>query len=328
MPITSRRKGPYSKSAAQARLNFASRCLKAAWRAMPALAMEAYLIRLLIAERRCLRVRRRGRPEAPSHRWLYPRLRRRRIDVAARLLAIGGRVSPLLLQPVLPAGRSWPGVAQLVGRRAMAAEALNIARWKSAWRALGAAPNDTLHAELLARYAEPHRAYHTQQHLAECLALLDEVRGLAERPSEIEIALWFHDAVYDVHRHDNEAVSASWASTALLDAGAPVDVAERVAALVLATRHSVAPATPDEQLLVDIDLAILGAASARFAEYEAQIRREYAFVPRPVFDDKRGAILAGFLARPALYATAALRDRFEAAARRNLAAAIDSRRGS
>lgn len=201
---------------------------------------------------------------------------------------------------------------------------LDRVSWCAAWRALAGAPSDALHAELLARYAEPHRAYHAQQHLAECLALFDQVRHLAERPGEIEIALWFHDAIYDVHRHDNEVRSADWARDALLDAGAAVDAADRVEALVLATRHSAAPATVDEQLLVDIDLAILGAAPARFAEYEAQIRVEYAHVPVPLFNEKRGAILAGFLARPLLYGTPALGARFEAAARANLQAAIAS----
>jgi len=199
---------------------------------------------------------------------------------------------------------------------------LNEPNWRAAWLALGAVVGDAMHAEVLARYAEQHRAYHSQQHLAECLTLVDEFRHLAERPAEIEIALWFHDAIYDVHRHDNEAASADWARDALLNAGAAVDAAERVHALVLATRHSVAPATPDEQLLVDIDLAILGAAPARFAEYEAQIRVEYAHVPPAVFNEKRGAILAGFLARPVLYGTPALKARFEAAARGNLQGAI------
>jgi predicted metal-dependent HD superfamily phosphohydrolase len=194
--------------------------------------------------------------------------------------------------------------------------------WDAAWRALVAAPSDALHAELLARYAEPHRAYHTRQHLTECLALLDEFRHLAGRPDEIEVALWFHDAIYDVHRHDNEARSADWARDALLDAGAAIDAAERVHALVLVTRHSAAPATPDEQLLVDIDLAILGAVPARFAEYEAQIRAEYAYVPEAIFNEKRAAILAGFLARPALYGAPALRACFEAVARANLQAAL------
>ncbi|HEV6967572.1 N-methyl-D-aspartate receptor NMDAR2C subunit [Roseateles sp.] len=199
---------------------------------------------------------------------------------------------------------------------------LALGPWQAAWQALGANPDDALHAELLARYGEAHRAYHTQQHLAECLALFDEVGHLAGRPAEVEVALWFHDAVYDVHRHDNEARSADLARQALLGAQAPAEVAARVAALVMATRHSVAPATADEGLLVDIDLAILGAAPARFAEYEAQIRSEYAHVPAQVFAEKRGDILAAFLARPAIYACGPLRQRFEAAARCNLAAAL------
>lgn len=200
---------------------------------------------------------------------------------------------------------------------------MRAAAWQKAWAALGAGGSgEALHDALLTCYAELHRAYHTQQHLGECLVLLDEVHGLAERAAEIEVALWFHDAIYDVHRHDNEALCADWARTALLDAGAPADVAGRVAALVLATRHSVAAATGDEQLLVDIDLAILGAAPARFAEYEAQIRTEYAHVPEAIFNAKRGAILAGFLARPVLYGTPALRARFEAVARANLQAAL------
>lgn len=193
-----------------------------------------------------------------------------------------------------------------------------------AWAALGARDGGPVQAELLARYAEPHRAYHSRQHLHECLALFAEFASLAVHPAEVEVALWFHDAVYDVHRHDNEAQSADWARSALLAAGAPADAAGRVAALVLATRHSMAPATPDEQLLVDIDLAILGAAPARFAEYEAQIRVEYAFVPQEVFNEKRGAILASFLARPQLYGTPALRARLEASARANLQAALSA----
>ena len=93
-------------------------------------------------------------------------------------------------------------------------------------------------------------------------------------------------------------------------------------ALITATRHSEVPATPDEQLLVDIDLAILGAAPARFEEYERQIRAEYGFVPETVFRDKRGEILRGFLGRPAIFSTPACTVRFEAVARANLAKAI------
>lgn len=194
--------------------------------------------------------------------------------------------------------------------------------WARAWRDIGAQGDGAnVRDALLARYAEPHRAYHTLQHLEECLALFDEARSLAEHPAEVELALWFHDAVYDPRSARNEQDSADWAVRALRDAGVAEDAAGRVHALVMATRHQAEPQSRDGQVLVDIDLSILGAPPARFAEYEAQIRREYAHVPGFLFRMKRRSILRGFLARPSIYATPELRARFEAGARENLAVA-------
>ncbi|HAV35699.1 MAG TPA: N-methyl-D-aspartate receptor NMDAR2C subunit [Massilia sp.] len=178
-------------------------------------------------------------------------------------------------------------------------------------------------AALLDAYSEPQRHYHTLQHLEECLAHFDALRHLAEHPAEIELALWFHDAVYDIHAHDNEARSADWASSALLAAGLAPDACRRVHGLVMATCHDALPASLDAQLLTDIDLAILGAGPERFAEYEAQIRAEYAHVPQALFLDKRRQILRGFLDREHIFQTQPCRERFEAAARRNLAHAIE-----
>jgi predicted metal-dependent HD superfamily phosphohydrolase len=196
------------------------------------------------------------------------------------------------------------------------------ASWSDAWRALGASADDALLAELLARYAEGQRAYHTLQHLGECLVHLARERDGAERPAEVALALWFHDAIYDVHRHDNEARSADWARQAARRAGLAPEVAERLHALVMAPRHDAQPVGADARLLVDIDLAILGATPARFAEYERQIRIEYAHVPPAVFEPRRCQILGGFLARDPLYLTAPMRTRLEAAARANLGRAV------
>ena len=197
--------------------------------------------------------------------------------------------------------------------------------WPDAWRALRLpVPAPAVLAQVLQRWAEPHRKYHTLQHLGECLALFERDRALAEHPGEVAIAVWFHDAVYDTSRHDNEAESADWARRVLLQAGAPGEVAGRVHAAIMATRHDAAPTTPDAALLVDIDLAILGADARRFDEYERQIRDEYGFVPEARFRAKRGEILRGFLARQSLFATPAYVARFDAQARINLARAIAS----
>jgi len=198
-----------------------------------------------------------------------------------------------------------------------------LATWPAAWQALGVVPDPTLCDRLLAAHAEPQRHYHTQQHLDECLAWFERLQATAERPAEVAIALWFHDAVYDVHgAHDNEARSASWARTELTAAGAAPDVGERVHALVMATQHDALPEGRDAQLLIDIDLSILGASAERFAQYEAQVLAEYAHVPAAVRGPRRRAILQRFLDRPAIYATAAMHALLEAPARRNLTRSI------
>jgi predicted metal-dependent HD superfamily phosphohydrolase len=195
--------------------------------------------------------------------------------------------------------------------------------WRRAWRGLGArSDGDALHATLLAAYAEPQRRYHTRQHLGECLALFDRVATEAEHPAEVEAALWFHDAIYDIGRDDNEARSARSLHDAAREDGVAAEVAGRTAALVMATRHDTAPAGRDAQLLVDIDLAILGASAARFAEYEQQIRAEYAALPEATFRTRRRAVLAALLGRERLYATPRLHEALERKARAQLAATL------
>ena len=197
--------------------------------------------------------------------------------------------------------------------------------WRRAWRALGAAGDGAeVRDALLAAYRDPGRSYHTVQHLRECIARFETCRDLATRAAEVEAALWFHDAVHDVRRGDNERRSADWARAALAAGGAPPRATARVDALVMATAHlaAAAPAGGDAALVVDIDLAILGADAARFAEYERQIRREYAHVPDAEFRARRSAVLAAFLARDPIYRTPRLRDALEARARANLALAI------
>lgn len=195
--------------------------------------------------------------------------------------------------------------------------------WLRAWRGIGArGDGEDLYRALMARYGEPHRKYHTLQHLQECLAHFDAVQGVLPASAEVAAALWFHDAIYDVKRSDNEARSAGWARQAALQAGVAQPVADRLHALVMATRHAAVPVAGDEQLLVDIDLAILGADPVRFAEYERQIRDEYGHVPGWLFKRKRRAILQAFLDRPRLFSTPHFHQALEEAARRNLRLAV------
>jgi predicted metal-dependent HD superfamily phosphohydrolase len=195
--------------------------------------------------------------------------------------------------------------------------------WHRVWRGIGGnGDGEALFSSLVARYSEPHRKYHSLQHLSECLAAFEQVRHLPSHPAEVEAALWFHDAIYEVKRNDNEELSAEWAEREFLEAGAPRAAAALVASLILATKHNALPTTLDAQVLVDIDLSILGAPETRFAEYEQQIREEYAFVPGFLFRRKRRAILRSFLDRPRIYSTPHFNASLEQAARKNLRRAV------
>lgn len=194
--------------------------------------------------------------------------------------------------------------------------------WASAWSDLGLQPPSGLFDQLVRAYEEPQRHYHSLQHLRECLAHFEQARHLAQQPGEVAIALWFHDAIYDVRGKDNERQSADWACRVLASCQANQATLERVERLIMVTRHDATPSEADEQLLVDIDLAILGATPERFAEYDAQVRAEYAWVPGFVYRMKRRGVLKAFLARPCIYSTEHFKARYEAQARRNLAGVL------
>ena len=202
-----------------------------------------------------------------------------------------------------------------------------VQQWEKAWQALGQPADPALRDQLVARWGEPHRCYHSLHHLHECLDLFDQVWGLAQRPGEVALALWFHDAFYDPQRSDNEERSAQWAHGSVMRSGLLPEVADRVHALVMATRHQAPPEGADTQLLVDVDLAPLGAPDREFDESSAQIRVEYAHVPEAQYRTGRIGVLQRFLDRPRLYNTAHFYALLETRARNNLKREIASLAG-
>jgi predicted metal-dependent HD superfamily phosphohydrolase len=200
---------------------------------------------------------------------------------------------------------------------------LDQTRWSRLWSRLGAQGDGlAVFHRLAAAYAEPVRAYHNTTHIIDCLAELDRCRDLARQPDQVEAAIWFHDAVYLPERSDNEVRSARLASEFLGRAGVEPDRCQRVADFILATRHLTMSDDPDTQLLCDIDLAVLGRDAAEFAEFERRIRTEYAWVPAPLYRAARSKVLAGFLARTAIYQTSCFTARYETQARQNLQQAL------
>ncbi|MER7708526.1 hypothetical protein ABTX81_37280 [Kitasatospora sp. NPDC097605] len=199
-----------------------------------------------------------------------------------------------------------------------------LAAWTDLLHRCGAdADPDPAGRELLRRWSEPQRRYHTTDHLRAVLGHVDALAGHAGDPDAVRLAAWFHDAVYRPDRSENEERSAVLAVRALTGLGLPAARVEEVARLVrLTVTHHPAPGDRDGEVLCDADLAVLGGPPQDYAAYAAAVREEYAFVPAPDFRAGRAAVLRQLLALPALYRTPTAHARFDACARTNLAAEL------
>jgi predicted metal-dependent HD superfamily phosphohydrolase len=191
------------------------------------------------------------------------------------------------------------------------------------WKRIGAQGNAAPVFELLrSHYTDKRRAYHNLKHIESCLDELKNVRGRCDNVDAVEFALWFHDVVYDSHAKDNEGQSAALALRVAKDLKLSKSFCRRVEELILSTKHAAIPDGADAQIMVDIDLSILGQSEAVFDKYERNIRREYTWVPESQFRSGRVAILKGFLARPHIFSTEYFREKYEQNARANLARSL------
>lgn len=212
------------------------------------------------------------------------------------------------------------------------------ARWTEALEAArttpadGTAPDPTPYADnLIARYQEPQRRYHTLTHLTAVLDHIDVLeRALAQAGTLapdlalVRLAAWFHDAVYAPDRSENEERSARLAERALTEAGvSPAGTAEVARLVRLTVTHAPAPDDLAGQVLCDADLAILAAPPETYAAYTAAVREEYAFVPEDAFREGRAAVLRQLLALPRLFWTPYGTERWEKAARDNITAELE-----
>ncbi|WP_052863636.1 HD domain-containing protein [Streptomyces niger] len=213
----------------------------------------------------------------------------------------------------------------LRGRWHDAVSALRDAGAGTSGAAPAALPDPAPYADnLLARWAEPQRRYHTTAHLAAVLDRIDELAAHAAEPDVVRLAAWFHDAVYRPDRSENEERSAALAERALPELGIDAERTAEVARLVrLTVTHDPAEGDRNGEVLCDADLAVLAGAPEQYAAYAAAVREEYGFVPDDAFRAGRADVLRQLLALPRLFRTPAGYDKWERLARRNLRTELD-----
>ncbi|MFF5255118.1 hypothetical protein ACFY4K_24170 [Streptomyces leeuwenhoekii] len=210
-------------------------------------------------------------------------------------------------------------MADLDALRSRFARALETARGP------GSGPDPAPYADnLLGRWQEPQRRYHTLTHLTAVLDHIDVLQEYADDPDLVRLAAWFHDAVYLPDRSENEERSARLAERALPEAGVSEAKTAEVARLVrLTVTHDPAEHDRDGQVLCDADLAILAAPPSGYAAYTAAVREEYHFVPGDAFREGRAAVLRHLLELPRLFRTPYGREKWEATARYNLTSELE-----
>lgn len=191
----------------------------------------------------------------------------------------------------------------------------------------GGQPSEAVAAELLARWSEPQRRYHTVDHLRAVLAVVDAHAGAAADPDLVRLALWGHDAIYDPRAPGdaNEQASAILSARLLHRCSVPAAAVAEVTRLVrLTAGHSVAGGDRNGALMADADLAVLAGDWPSYVAYASAVRAEYAHVPDEAFRAGRSRVLRSLLALPMLYRVPELRAAWEERARANVARELAS----
>ncbi|MBD5778807.1 hypothetical protein IEN85_04840 [Pelagicoccus sp. NFK12] len=192
-----------------------------------------------------------------------------------------------------------------------------------AWKRFSAALSldSAMAAPLLARlsraYQTGDRHYHTLEHVIDCLSTLSSYPS-PPSPLSIELALWYHDAIYDPNRSDNEAQSALFMESEFAAAELDPQILGQAKALVLATSHKETASNEAEAIIADVDMAILATPPARYLQYTQQIRKEYSCFDDASYRVGRSTFLKTFLSQSQIFQTAHYRDMFENRARINM----------
>lgn len=178
---------------------------------------------------------------------------------------------------------------------------MNLERWISLMKAFGFAENKETFSTINKHYSEKHRAYHNVEHISDCLNKLDLITEQIPLRKEIELALWFHDIIYNPYGKENELKSAKIALDFLQKQGSSEELKSMIYNLIMITVHNKEPLNDEEKIIMDIDISILGSEYNEYLKYSKKIRKEYKMVPIILYRKKRKEILSNFLKKDKLY---------------------------
>jgi len=201
-----------------------------------------------------------------------------------------------------------------------------IALWNRCQSAGGAGSDaEDVYAEVHAYYSEPGRHYHTPKHIEHCLRQFDLASSEMDDPQAVEMAIWFHDLVFDISAEDNELQSAR-RFVELAGESMQSDFKTKVYDLIMTTAPPRMPKTQDEKFMLDIDLSSFGLPWEEFVRDSTAVRKESARLSDEAFFPGQRAFLESLISREHFYFTDFFRSRIEESARSNIRRHLESLR--
>lgn len=198
-------------------------------------------------------------------------------------------------------------------------------KWQKLWNKIYAiGDSEIVFSDLVARYSESQRAYHTIDHIQHCLCEFSKIESGLINPQEVELAIWYHDAIYDTTTKDNEEKSAKLFVEMARFISLHDGMIKPVERLIMITKHDKPPKSYDERIIIDVDLSILGQPYDSYDRYAMQIQKEYDWMPKDQFNAGRAQVLNKFLERPWIYSTAYFKNLYETNARNNIQRELDT----
>ncbi len=202
-----------------------------------------------------------------------------------------------------------------------------IALWERCLRNGTGTDARRVYEGLRAHYSEPHRRYHTPAHLNHCLRQFDLADSLMDDPDAVEMAIWFHDVIYNVPTTDNELKSAQY-FTELARGRADSGFCQNVYNMILTTTHQQLPTRKDDKYLVDVDLSSFGLPWDEFRRDSVSVRDEFADRPDREFYNAHIKFMQSLIDRRHFFATEFFRKKYEKSARDNVERLIEELRSA
>lgn len=136
--------------------------------------------------------------------------------------------------------------------------------------------------DIIKRWNEKHRKYHTISHLEDLIQQINTYNGLSPKEYDmLTLTAIFHDVIYNPRRGDNEVQSAEFFLNHIAMNKDIPDIQE-IATMIRDTKNHT-PSTHLSGIFSNMDMSIVRRPYPELLKWEDEISYEYSHLPRIVY---------------------------------------------